>query len=271
LRGCVGSTALTEDELACKGSSKDFHRTHTSDFVSFIQFIIQQGLPKHSITLVGWSKGSSAILGLFYFQTDNTEYSSLINQYISSVVFYAPPASAVFGHPPNPTEIACVHARISNPETLWQDLNLLFSRYVTGFFKNSPEFLDRQPVPAALEAYRIGLDEPHFRKYFSQVYEGETQLASSIHSWLTDEADKRNDSVHDAFRLIAKSSVKRIGLFWGTEEPASHLEGCWQAKDWLEKERARDRVECVQFQGGNHYMQYYEPEQFWKIVLEVSA
>src|SRR5579862_47724 len=103
-RGYKGSTPLTAEEASCTVPPSELHKTHVADLAAFIQFVAEVlRVPGRSsngtggITLVHWSKGCAAATGLFYFQNEHPVYKEIVDKYISSVVLYEAPTSAVFG------------------------------------------------------------------------------------------------------------------------------------------------------------------------------
>lgn len=272
-RGYKNSTPLTADEASCKTPPKDLHRTHTADFAAFIKYVGETlGVPKRSadgggITSVYWSKGCSAATGLFYFQRENPEYKSLIDTYLSSVVLYEAPTTAVFGLSPDATGTAMFYGPSDG-----EDPGFRFAKYVTGFYHNSAEYLAQKGGPQILKYYRAGALEENFQQYSAKAYEGEF-LPSILHWFLADEKD-RYEACHDAFREMARSSLKKIGILWGSEGPPECLEGSWLAEKWLKEEEQKTgekKVATKQYEGGNHYIQFYDPKGFWDSVLEISA
>ena len=276
-RGFKGSTPLTAEEAACTVPASKLHETHVSDFVSFIQFVGETlGVPKRSsdgtggITTVHWSKGCALAAGLFYFAKGNASYTQLIDNYISSVVLYEAPTSAVFGLSAGDCSNNLFYGRLNPPP---EDPNFMFAKYVTGFYKNTPEYLSQKGGKQVLEYYRAGALEPEFQSFSAKVYEGE-YLQSILHWFLKDKEEDRFEACHEAFREMAKSSVKKIGLLWGSEGPPECLEGSWIAEKWLQDEEAKTgekKVITKEFEGGNHYIQFYDPKGMWDTILELSV
>jgi pimeloyl-ACP methyl ester carboxylesterase len=276
-RGFKGSTPLTPDEIACTVPPSQLARTHISDFASFIEFVGEKlNVTKRSsdgtggITLVSWSKGCASITGLFYFQKETPSYKDLIDKYISSVVLYEPPTSAVIGIDPGECSNALFYSRLAAPP---EDPAFMFAKYVTGFYRHSPEYLSNKGGKQVTEYYRAGALEPDFQKYSAKVFEGE-HMQSILHWSLTDDQAERYEACHEAFQEMAKSSLKRVGIMWGSEGPPECLEGSWIGEKWLKEEEGKtgeQKVLTKQFEGGNHYIQFYDVQGFWKSILELSV
>jgi pimeloyl-ACP methyl ester carboxylesterase len=276
-RGFKGSTTLTPEEIACTVPPSQLARTHVSDLASFIRFVGEElNVPKRSsdgkggITFVPWSKGCASITGLFYFQKENPSYQDICDKYISSVVLYEPPTSAVFGINPGDCANALFYSRLAAPP---EDPGFMFAKYVTGFYRHAPEYLSQKGGKQVTQYYRAGALEPEFQKYSAKVFEG-TYMPAILHWFLRDEKMERFEACHEAFREMAKSSLKRIGIIWGSEGPPECLEGSWIGEKWLKEEEAKTGVKKVvtqQFEGGNHYIQFYDVQGFWKSILELSV
>jgi pimeloyl-ACP methyl ester carboxylesterase len=277
MRGYKGSTPLTNEEATCKVPPSQLHRTHISDFVAFIEFVGKKlGVPKRSsdgtggITTVHWSKGCAVATGLFYFMKENPTYKKVIDEYISSVVLYEPPTSAVFGMDPGDCANKLFYHQLANPP---EDPAFMFAKYVTGFFHNSPEYLKNKGGQQVVDYYRSGALEGEFQSYSKKVYEGE-YLESILHWFLVDTEEERREACHDSFKAMVQSSLKQVGILYGADGPPECCEGSWLAEKWLTEEGAkagRDKVTIKQFPGGNHYIQFYDPPGFWSSVLELSV
>ena len=277
LRGYKGSTALTEDEAKCRVTPSQLHKTHIDDFAHFVQFVASDlGVPKRSnngtggITTIHWSKGAAVATGLFYFQ--NPLYKKIVDEYISSLVLYELPTSAVVGITAGDCATALFWSRLAAPP---EDPPTMFSKYVAGFYHNAPEYLAGKQIGGkqCIEYYRTGALEPEFVGYRDKIYDG-TYLESIFHWFLADNEEDRMEACHQAFKNMAHSSVKRIGLLWGSEGPPECLEGSWIAEKWLEEEEAKGaekKLVTKQFEGGNHYLQFYQPAGFWDAILELSV
>lgn len=272
-RGYKGSTPLTEAEALCTVPASKLHSTHISDFAAFIQFVAEElKVPgrssdgKGGITTVHWSKGCAAATGLFYFQTENPLYKELVDKYISSIVLYEPPTSAVFGLDPGECSNVLFYHQLANPP---EDPGLMFLKYVSGFFRNSPEYRSNKGGKQITEYYRTGALEPDFQKFLSKANESEF-IPSILHWYLIDDASKRSEACHEAIVAMAKSSLKRIAIIWGAEGPPECLEGSWLAEKWI-KEVDPSKLATKEFEGGNHYIQFYDPAGFWQSVLELSV
>jgi hypothetical protein len=276
-RGFKGSTPLTPDEVSCTVAPRKLHETHVDDYVSFVQFVGEAlGVPKRSsdgtggITSVHWSKGCAVAAGLFYFAMEKPSYKQLIDTYISSIVLYEAPTSAVFGLSPGDCANSLFYGRLAPPP---EDPGFMFAKYVTGFYKNSPEYLSQKGGKQILEYYRAGALEPEFQQFSAKVYEGEF-LPSILHWYLQDKEEDRYEACHEAFVEMAHSSVKKVGIIWGSEGPPEALEGSWIAEKWLKEEEEKtgeNKVITKQFEGGNHYIQFYDPEGMWESILELSV
>jgi hypothetical protein len=278
-RGYVGSTPLTKAEADCAVSPSQLHRTHTSDFASFIQYCgTKLGLPDRSkegggITIVFWSKGCAAATGLFYYMDENPPYGSLIDKYVSSMVLYEAPKSAVFGLQARDGEALKVLFvdQLTAPK---EDPGFIFNKYVTGFYKNTPEYIANKGGPQITEYYRAGVLEPDFQQYSAKIVEA-THLQSILYWFLEDAPAERYEACHKAIQKMAKSSLKTVGILWGAEGPPEFLEGSWIAEKWLDEEATRlgekSKARPKQFPGGNHYIQFYDPKGFWDAMLEISA
>jgi hypothetical protein len=242
---------------------------------AFIQYVGETlGAPKRSsegggFTLVLWSKGCAAITGLFYFQHDNPAYKTLINTYLSSVVLYEPPTTGVLGLPPDATAMAVCYGPIASGSG--EDPGIIFAKYVNGFFRNTPEYLEQKEGQQIMEYYRTGAFDEDFQKYSGKAFEGDN-LPANLHWFLADVPSDRFEACHEAFRQMAQSTLKKVGILWGSEGPPASLEGCWQIEKWLKEEKTVEiKVVTKQFDGGNHYIQFYHPKEFWTAILEISA
>lgn len=272
-RGYKGSTPLTVDEALCQTAPSELHKTHVADYAAFLQFVVEQlKVPQRSsdgtggITLIFWSKGCAAATGLFYFQNELASSRQLIDKYVSSVVLYEAPLSAVFGVDPGDCANALFYHRLANPP---EDPGFMFAKYVTGFFRNSPEYLTNKGGKQVLEYYRTGALEPDFQQFLGKVNEPEF-LPSILHWFLKDKQEERLEACHEAINAMAKSSLKKIGILWGSDGPPECIEGSWIAEKWV-KEVDGEKLSSKQFEGGNHYIQFYDPAGFWESVLELSV
>ena len=277
MRGMKGSTPFSPEEVECKVTPSQLHKTNIADFAAFLEYVATQlGVPKRSkdgtggITTVHWSKGCAVATGLFYYMKDNPSYRDLVDKYISSIVCYEAPTSAVIGLDPGDCANGLFYHRLANPP---EDPGWMFAKYVTGFYHNSPEYLANKGGPQCTEYYRSGALEPDFQKYSEKVYEGD-YLPAILHWFLEDKEEDRMEACHKAFQEMAASSVKKIGLLWGADGPPECLEGSWIIEKWLNEESKRTgevKVATKQYPGGNHYIQFYDPAGFWKAILEISV
>jgi hypothetical protein len=255
-------------------SASELHKTHLADFVAFLQFVTEElKVPGRSsngtggITLVHWSKGCAIATALFYFQDENPLYKSIVDKYISSIVLYEAPTSAVFGMGPGDCANALFYANVAT--TPPEETGLMFAKYVSGFYHNSAEYLANKGGKQVLEYYRTGAVEPEFQKYMGKANEPEF-LPSILHWFLTDHPNQRFEACHEAIHSMVGSSLKRVGIIWGADGPPEALEGSWLVEKWV-KEVDPSKVTTKEFEGGNHYIQFYDPAGFWSSLLELSV
>jgi len=269
---------LTKEEAGCIVPPSQLHRTHVADLAAFIEYCGDKlRVPGRSkdgsggISTIYWSKGSAAAVGLFYFAKDTPFYAILVDKYISSVVLYEPPTSAVFGLDPGECAHALFWDKLKEPT---EDTNLIFAKYVSGFYKNSWEYLANKGGRQVLSYYRAGVLEPNFQEYFAKVSEPEYTPAI-LHWFLVDNEAERSEACHEAFREMAKSSLKTVGILWGAEGLPECVEGSWLAEKWLNQEAAKigqeSKARTKQFPGGNHYVQFYDPHGFWNAIIQTSS
>jgi pimeloyl-ACP methyl ester carboxylesterase len=270
MRGYGKSTPLTPEEVSCKVTPSELHRTHTNDFFQFLNFVVKDlQLAKRSadgtggITILFWSKGGSLALGLYYFATASD--AALMDEWVSSIILYEPPASAVFGQPQDPTAIAILHKEVTD-----EDPGLRFGKYASGFFRNPPKYLADKGGEPVLEYYRSGIFEPEFQAKAKKASERD-DMQAKLHWSLADEEDAREAAAHQAVEKIAHSSLKRVGIMWGSQGPPASLLGSWLMEKWLLEAGAKDQVRTKQVEEGNHFIHYYRPQEFWDVVLELSA
>jgi len=277
LRGYNGSTPLSPEEAECKVTPSQLHKTHVSDFAAFIEYLgTTLKVPPRSadgtagLTTVHWSKGGAIATGLFYFQSSNPKYKSLIDKYISSVILYEPPISNVYGMDPGDCANGLFYHRLNPPP---EDPGFMFAKYVTGFYRHSPEYKKNKGGQEVLQYYRSGALEQDFQGYSKKVFEG-TYIARILHWYLTDDVSERYEAAHEAFKEMAGSSVKKIGLLYGSDGPPEGVEGCWIGEKWLEEEAKKtgeEKLVVKEFPGGNHYIQFYDPKGFWDYILQMSV
>ena len=270
MRGYGTSTRLSPDEIACRVKPSELHRTHIDDFIEFLNFVVNDlKVPTSSsdgtegITVLFWSKGGPLALGLYYFGTP--ESAALLGKAVSSIIFFEPPNSAVLGQPHDATAVAILQTAISQ-----EDPATRFMKYASGFFKNPPKFLADMGGEQVLDYYRSGALEPEFQKIALKASE-KNDMPSTLLWSLADEEDTRQVAAREALQKIATSSLKRVGTIWGSEGPPASLLGCWQIEKSLVEFGANDKVRTRQVEGGNHFIHYYMPEQFWGAVLELSV
>jgi len=80
-----------------------------------------------------------------------------------------------------------------------EDTSLMFAKYVTGFYKNSAEYLANKSGKQVLILYRSGALEPNFREYFAKIAEPDYTPAI-LHWFLADTEAGRSEACHEAFR-----------------------------------------------------------------------
>ena len=254
------------------------HRSHVADLAAFIEYCSQKlrvpGRLKDGsggITTVYWSKGSAAATGLFYFLKHTPSYATVVDKYISSVVLYEPPKSAVFGLEPGDCGHALFWDKRKEPT---EDTRLIFAQYVTGFYKNSGEYLANKGGQQVLTYYRSGIIEPNFQEYIARVSELD-YIPAILHWFLVDTETGRSEACHEAFREMAKSSLKTVGILWGAEGIPECVEGSWLAEEWLNEEAAKmgqeSKARTKQLPGANHYAHFYDPQAFWDAIVQTSS
>jgi pimeloyl-ACP methyl ester carboxylesterase len=261
VRGYGDSKPLSAEQLALKSPPSELHQQHTTDFLEFLEYVTTDlGVPTANgggITVLFWSKGCSLALGLYYFPRK----TDILNS-VQSIIFYEPPAPAVFGQANDPTAIAC----LQTPSN--EDPGLRFSKYAAGFFRNPREYLaSKGKTPPVLEFYHSGVDDPAFRARSKIAAERENMPAKQ--NWyLVDTPEEREAAAKKAVENIAKSDLKSVGIMWGSEGPPASLLGSWLLEDWLLK--AGRVAKTRQVEGGNHFIHWYRPKEFWTVVLELS-
>jgi hypothetical protein len=157
----------------------------------------------------------------------NLIFKSLIDCYVSSVALYEPPTTAVLGLPPDATSIAVWNGPI--PSCSGEDPGIIFAKYVTGFFRKTPEYLEQKGGQQIMKYDRTGAFDEDFQKYNAKVFEG-GYLRSILYWFLVDKTSDRFEACHEAFLQMARSSLKKVGILWGSEGPPESLEGCWQSR-----------------------------------------
>jgi hypothetical protein len=120
--------------------------------------------------------------------------------------------------------------------------------------------------------YRTGALEPNSRKYTLKAYEREF-LMSILHWNLANEQSDRLEAVREAIRQMGRSSVKRIGMIYGTETVPECLEGSWFAEKWKLKEEqsGQKKLYVLEVPEVNHYFHFYDTKRFWDACLECSV
>jgi hypothetical protein len=264
------STPLTPDEISCKVSPSQLHKTHADDFIQFLRFVVDElHVPQRStdgtggITCLFKSLGCALGIGIYYFGTPSSV--ALLDKSVSSIIFYEPPASEVFGQPLDPTAVAILHNGQAD-----EDAGFRFAKYSSGFFRNPPKYLADKGGEPVLEYYRSGVLEPEFQKVTSKAADRDN-MPSKLHWALADEPSAREAAAHEAVKKIAHSSLKRVGIIWGSEGPPACLLGSWLLERWLLEAGAQEKVKSKQVEGGNHFIHYYRPQEFWGVVLELSV
>ena len=266
IRGYGDSKSLSAEQLSLKSPPSELHQQHTTDFLEFLEYVTTElGVPQKSdgggITSLFWSKGCSLALGLYYFprKTDILERS------VTSIIFYEPPSSAVFGQAHDPTAVAC----LLTPSD--EDPGMRFVKYASGFFHNPPEYLaskgETQPV---LKYYHSGISDPAFRAR-SIVASDRDNISAKQNWYLVDVPEEREAAAKKAVENIARSELRRVGIMWGSEGPPASLLGCWRLEKWiLGTEGCRVETKTREFKGGNHFVHWYRPKEFWSAVLELA-
>ena len=140
------------------------------------------------------------------------------------------------------------------------------SKYSSGFFRNPPKYL----ADKGGEHYRSGALEPEFQRITGKGTDRDN-MPSRLHWALADEPNAREAAAHVAVKKIAHSSLKRVGIIWGSEGTPACLLGSWLLEMWLLEAGAKEKVKTKQVEGGNHLTHYYRPREFWEVVLELSG
>jgi hypothetical protein len=105
---------------------------------------------------------------------------------------------------------------------------------ITNLIFKTPEYLEQKGGQQIMKYDRTGAFDEDFQKYNAKVFEG--GYSRSILYWfLVYETSDRFEACHEAFLLMARSSLKKVGILWGSEGPPESLEGCWQIENWLKE------------------------------------
>jgi hypothetical protein len=268
-RGYKDSTPLTSDELALKVQPSEAHKRHNADLLLFLEFVTTElGAPKRSadgtggIILVVWSKGCDLALGIYYFETPSS--ATFIAETVSSIIFYDPPESSSFGQTPD-----LIGEAIFKDIIPGEDLNFKFAKYAAGFFANSAKYLSEKGGDPVLEYYRSGIFDPEFEK--REIAKDLDNIGQKSTWSLVDEREQRETAAREAIRKMAQSSLKTIGIMWGSEGIPACLNGSWLAEKWIVENGGQDKLRTKQIEGGNHFTHYYRPKEILDIVSELSV
>ena len=142
------------------------------------------------------------------------------------------------------------------------------SKYSSGFFRDPPKYLADKGGEPVLEHYRSGVLEPQFQRITGKAADRDN-IPSELRWALADEP-KAREVAHVAVKKVAHSSLKRVGIIWGSEGPPACLLGSRLLETWLLEAGTKEKVKTKQVEGGNHFIHYYPPQELWEVVLDLS-